>query len=226
MQGPSQAMPNTEYPSGEDVRDLLEQAEIDVCNLTFEEEIADAIDTWERETGYKPFLQGASASYFYDPPGPDFRGEARGGGRILELGRGFTAITAVACQITPTDSTGVAKTVLTDYNLLPYNALADNNPYTAIEFKYPVWGLPRSLKVTGTPGYSANIPDSAYRAMIKLAGAGALKTLREGLSQDAVEWAEGDVRERSSIELLQKLGNTWAAEARRAMRRFTLMVRY
>ncbi len=219
-------MPYTEYPSGEDLKDLLDEAEIDTCNLDMESAIEESIDVWERETGYRPFLQGASTSIYYDPPGPNFKGESRGGGRILELGRGFTAITAVAVQITPTDSAGAVKTVLTDFNLLPYNAVADKAPYTAIEFKYPIWGLPRSVKVTGTPGYSSELPPSVYRAIIKLAGSEVLKTIKEGISQDNVEFKEADITERNSIELIQKLGNTWESEARRVLTRFTLMTRY
>jgi hypothetical protein len=223
------AMPYDAYPAGEDLKDLLDEAGIDTCNFdtdSLDQAVEEAIDNIERDTGYKPLLQSASASYFYDPPGPDFKGSLRGGGRILELARGFTSVTAVALAITPTDSVGEAQTVLTDYNLLPYNAVADGVPYTAIEFKYPVWGLTRSVKVTGTPGYAAELPASLYRAILKLAGSEVLKTMREGLSQSPVDWSEADVHERSSIELIQKLGNSWSQEARRTIRRFTLVTRY
>jgi hypothetical protein len=213
-------MPYTEYPSGEDVKGLLDEAGIDGCHLDLESSALEAVAIWEGETRYKPFLQGESISIFYDPPGPNFRHEAKGGEKILLLDRGFTTITAVATGITPDDPVGDVLAAGAEYRLLPYNAVVDKRPYTSIEFVRVQWGGSRSIKVTGTPGYSSEIPADAYRAILKLAGSEALRTLKEGIAQGPVEWAEGDVRERSSIELLSKLGNTWSMEARRTMRRY------
>lgn len=120
-----------------------------------------AIEEWERSTGFRPFKEGGSASYRYDPPGPD---------GILELRAGFTAITAVAAYLNDTDETGVALIVLTDYELWPYEARAEDRPYTEIRFRRSVGSRARSVKVTGTRGYDDEIPYEAWVAVLKDAG--------------------------------------------------------
>ena len=47
-----------------------------------------------------------------------------------------------------------------------------------------------------------------------LAAAAACDGIREGIASEAVEWAEGDVRERKSVELADKLGMRWSGKAR------------
>lgn len=215
----------TDYPSGADLESMLTEAGFESCGVDLEASIEEAISWWEIETGYKPFLQGSSASYFYDPPGPNQKGLNKGGGKELFLARGFTAVTAVATGITPEDAVGTVLTVGTHYRLKPYNAAADNVPYTKIEFTYPVWGLAASIKVTGTPGYAAEIPASAYRGILKMAGAETLRSLRESMSISPTEWKEDDVTERLSIENVGKLGNTWTADAKKAVEMYRLWSR-
>lgn len=120
--------------------------------------IGAAIEEWERRTGFKPFKQAASASYRYDPPDPD---------GILDLKAGFTAITAVAAFLTDTDETGTVLTVLTDYELLPYDATTVDRPFTRILFRRSVGSRKRSLKVTGTKGFDDEIPYEAWLAVMQ-----------------------------------------------------------
>jgi hypothetical protein len=215
---PNYALP----PTGDDIGALLESAGISKCGLGLEEYALEALAIWENETGYKPFFKGASTSYFYDPPGPNQKGQNRGGARRMPLKRGFTAVTAVALYITPADAVGTVQTAGTDYRLIPYNAIADNQPFTAIEFTFPVWGQPASVKVTGPPGYAEVAPADAWYGILKIGAGLAATAIREGLSQGVVEWKEDDVMERMSIENIQKFGSGWANEGNRAKARYTL----
>ena len=219
-------MAQSDYPTGAEVQCFVEQSGL-VLPDHFDPNLYtdEAIALWEEETGYKPFKQGSSATYSYDPPGPDFKGEVRGGGKLLFLGRGFTTITAVKTGVTYNDATGTTLVATRDYRLLPYNYSADKVPITAIEFVSVPWGEPMSIRVTGTPGYSSELSDAVYAAIIKLAASRIAMAIREGIAGDVIEWAEDDVRERMSIELIQKLGTTWSSEARRAIARYTLITR-
>ena len=173
-----------------------------------------AINEWERLTDYKPFLAGSSASYRYDPPGPNRTTENRGGARRLFLDRGFTTVTEVVAGITADDPTGTVLVVDVDYRLWPVNAATDLQPYTAIDFIHVRHGQPNSIKVTGPPGYSVLLEAAVFRAILEIGAGEAMTGLQVALSSDAIEWAEGDVRERSSVELVQKMGTQWRTHGR------------
>lgn len=186
--------------------------------------IQGAIDAWEEDTGYLPFLEGESADFYYDPPGPNRRGESRGGGRQLCLDRGFTRIDQIHVGITTTDLTGQLLTLDSDYRFIPYNALAQLRPITRIEFTYPQWGAPRSIKVTGNPGYSAALKAEVWQAIREDAAGRVCEGLREGRGGRAVEWTDGEgVHERKSIELLEQWGSTWRRRSLDVRRHYTLL---
>lgn len=208
------------YPTEDDVTALLEGSGFTVpAGLDVLPYVYAAIDEFESETGYRPFLAGSSATYSFDPPGPNFLTNDRGGGRRLILNQGFATITAVRVGVT-TDSTGTLLTENTDYYLMPANHAANKLPITSIVFVSPQWGPTNSITVTGTPGYFTTIRPEVFNAIRDLAGSLYAKALKEGTAYtDPVEIKEGDVSERRSIELLGKLGDTWRASANRTILR-------
>lgn len=222
-----------EQITGEDVKKLFDAngIEYDEACVDFEVYVLEAIAFWNKETGYNPFLAAEFASpddyptYTYDPPGPNLKGNSRGGGRLLFLGRGFIAVTEVRTGITPDDTEGTLRTVGTDYRLKPYNAVNDSVPYTSIEFTYPVSGQPASVSVKGRPGYCSELPDDVWSALRNLAAAAAAEAIREELSQSPIEWSEDDVKERGTVELVQKFGTSWKAAGMRTLHRYVLMAR-
>lgn len=214
-------MPYSSYPVGDDVKSLMEASGIEVSSsFNFDIYAEEAAEAWERETRYRPFLAGDSTSYYYDPPGPNAHSQVRGGSRLLFLERGFTSITEVKNAITASDPAGTTLTEGEDYRLLPYNAEADGVPYTSIEFIATQYGLPASIKVTGIPGYCTELSASVWNAVCKLAAASVARAFKEGLAQGLIEYKEDDVTERGSIELVQKAGDSWHAEAMRVARQF------
>lgn len=131
-----------------------------------------AVAEWERLTGFRPWLETGSASYFYDPP----RVERRG---FLDLATGFTAISAVAVGITPDDATGTVLTVSEDYVLRRFVENDSDTPYVAIQFLRGLSSRPQSIKVTGTKGYDDEIDDEVWLVVARQAATLAAEDLTQ-----------------------------------------------
>lgn len=173
----------------------------------------EAIDEFESETGYEPFLADSSTSQLrFDPPGVNQRGRVKGGAKRLLLNNAFATITEVLVGVT-TDFAGTALTVDVDYRTLPLNSAALLQPITEIEFFTTQWGEPGSIRITGKRGYWTSIRAEIWGAIRKLTCARASQGLREKFSQGYVEMKLGDEAVRRSIELLQKFGDTWLKSA-------------
>lgn len=223
-------MPATyaEYPTAQEVLDLFTAAGLTLPSGMDETAVDPflyaAISEWEDLTRYHPFLEGASASFYYDPPGPNRKGENRGGGRTLLLDRGFTAITSIYTDVEADGTGGTLLVVGDDYRIEPYNAGANAEPYTRITFTAVQWGSPMSVKVTGTPGYTADLSAEVWNAIRMLAASNVCQALKEGRAGKAIEWSDGDgTSERKSIELLGQWGATWGKSARLTAKRHTLL---
>ena len=85
------------------------------------------------------------------------------------------------------------------------------------------WGIVNSVRITGKPGYSENIPAEVWEAVRRLTASRIAMGLREKLSQSPVEGKLGDESIRFSIELLQKAGETWSSEAKAILMRYRFM---
>ena len=140
--------------------------------------VNDAINWWQLQTGYAPFLAGASdTTRYFTPPGANEFHQGplwyslRGGSTKLWLDSGAKSITSVVTGISY-DSTGavVAGTTLvenTDYVLYPLNYAAKSLPVEWIEFYTRLWGSQKAISVTGKFGYANPLPDSAWNAIQK-----------------------------------------------------------
>lgn len=215
----------TAYPQATDVSAFVDAAGVSIPTgfgvTQFEQVASAAVNEWERLTGYRPFLATtATASFYYDPPGPNDRGESRGGARRLILDRGFTTVSEVRNGITTTDTAGTVLTAGTDYRLWPKNAPQDSQPYTCIDFVGVQYGEPDSIKVTGTAGYATAINAEVYQAVLEIAAGDIMSAVMQGISTDPAEWKEGDVSERNSVELVQKLGEQWRNKGRSTALRY------
>ena len=174
----------------------------------------DAIGDWESRTRYVPFLSALEDQEFtYDPPGPNLTGRQRGGGRTLELRRGFIGISQVRTGVVPEDTDGTTLTEGTDYTLLPYEAGEGTEPYTQIEFTSVQFGAPGSVKVMGTPGYAAEIPARAWNAIRKLAGARVLGAMNESRATTGAKIKIGEDAKDNTAGLAESWGSRWKSEA-------------
>lgn len=209
------------YPVKDDVEALVSGAGITIpATFNVEYQLYGAIEELEQTTGYRPFLAGASDTYRFDPPGPNDRGMRRGGSRLLLLDQAFVTVTEVRTGVTPDDA-GTVLVENEDYYLRPENYDKHLEPITQILFASIQYGLPRSIKVTGTPGYAEEIRADVWNAVRDLAAGRVAHALRQGIAAgQPIDWTSGDVSERRSIELLQKLGDAWYSGARRVIARY------
>lgn len=208
------------YPGLSDVQLLLSSSGISLpATYDASYEMYGAISEWETATNCVPFLAGASATYKFDPPGPNWNNYTLGGGRRLLLPKPFATITAVKIGVTP-DYAGQTLTENTDFWLLPANHAAEKRPITEIRFAVAVRGPQNSIEVTGTPGYYTTINAEVWNAIRCLAAARICKSLRESFAVDANEWSEGDVSEKLDANLLKTAGDGWLATAQRAMAKY------
>lgn len=115
---------------------------------------------------------------YYTPQGPE-RGQSqaqyrttfgRGGSSLLETDNGFVSVTQVTTGIgydpSGNEINGTVRTLHTEYDLYPENALAGRSPYEWLEFSFPLYGTRRSVKVTGRFGFCDNLSENVWRAIL------------------------------------------------------------
>jgi hypothetical protein len=141
---------------------------VDTAPADLQDYIDAALEEFEDRTGFRPFLQGSSAAWRFDPP--EF-------GQRLELRAGYTEITEVRTGLSATNATGTVLTVEEDYILLPYDARARNRPFTAIQFLASTGTGDKSIKVTGKKGFHNEIAEDAWLAVLGRAAVLAVEDL-------------------------------------------------
>jgi len=190
--------------------------------LFFDEAINAAVAEWERETGWVPFLSGASQTRTYDPPGPSpgnvqgpvgvFYGvNSVGGSRKLFLNAGVRSVTTVKVGVTLT-SAGTALTQNQDFWLRPQNATNYDRPFTYIEFGYPQYGSPQSITVTAPFGFGSTVPDDAWLAIMKKSAKHLVPMLQTAQFGGLLKWADADASEQYREKPFQSLINSWDAQ--------------
>lgn len=154
--------------------------------------INSAIQTWERLTGYVPFVASSSGVAYFDPPGSPSRLHSRhGGGRVLELDTGYTEITSIKLGVTQS-SPGTE--VNLDYvYFLPINNEQKGLPIDALEFASPIYGPPRSIEITGTRGYTTTLPADVFQAILQLAAGEYIVTYLSSFTGGVESVREADV---------------------------------
>jgi hypothetical protein len=120
----------------------------------------------------------------------------RGGGKLLELDAGLISITSLSVMNTtyvqgmPGDTAGVG-----NYWLQPVDAPSYGRPYEYIEFWAPVLGSPQTGVITGVWGYSLQVPDDAWSAILAGAAWNVMAPVAARRSQGAVRRTQGEVSE-------------------------------
>lgn len=119
--------------------------------------ISAAVDSWERDTLYKPFkVEAADTTRYFSPL------ESWPNG-ILNLRSGYISITSITTGLSATELTGTVLTVDVDYWLEP---MGTDGPYNYVRFASYQSGVPKSIKIIGKRGYNASeIPAEAWLAV-------------------------------------------------------------
>ena len=147
----------TDYPTEADVQAFLVNAGVTATPPEgLQMYIDSAVEEWENNTGYTPFLADPSDSEVsFDGPAPL---------RYLELKGAFASITSLYYGVTSTYA-GTLGTVNSDYFTDTYLGAI-----IGIEFTGMISGQ-RSVKITGKKGFCTELPAKVYRAIIEKAAA-------------------------------------------------------
>lgn len=201
--------------------------------LDLESFAAAAVRQWETETGWEPFLADVDVdnldqTRYFDPPGPNVRGEFVGGGNHLTLDCGIVELDTVHTGWSATTA-GTAQLAGTDFRLWPYNADPLDKPWTELRFKYRQWGEPQSIRLVGRFGYAATVPDNAWTAILHYGVILALPEIAANITGGGnLEFQELGVTERFGAGFLTGtggkddpgLGGAWMREWERVVRLF------
>ncbi len=188
------------YPVGADLVNLLTACGFagtganDFAALEPGTKVQAAIEAWEEETEWFPFLSpGVVQTRLFDPPGPPARRDGflslRGGGSRLSLGAGLLALSGVTVS-------GADYDPAFQFLLRPDNAPLRGKPYTAIEFLSPVFARAGYVAVTGVWGYTLACPAKAREAILAQAAALCVPALALLISRGLIERKAGDESER------------------------------
>lgn len=218
-------MPQPAYPTAAEVQAFLVAGGVTVSSALLAQlpvMALAAIQSFESETDRKPLLAAAGTRRF-DPP------DTRDGSLYLEADLA-AAPTSVSYQPAGQPATALVATtvdVLGDYDVEPFNASAKGEPFTKLVFRRWRYGggwcgdaYRGSLYVTGLWGYGVQIPDDAWKAILRLAACEALTVLAldsGGVSSLKMETFE--TRYPAGGQYAGDYGR-WMGEAQKVMNRY------
>lgn len=142
----------TSWPTPSDVENQL--LTMGVTATISEKDVSRVISEFKLRTGRPQFFVDGAVEADYDVNPPD----TRGGTAILYV-NDFSAITGIV-------SNGRTLTESTDYWLTREIEGDSATPYISVSFNSACFGGPRSVTITGTPGY-ASIPDDVWMAVLE-----------------------------------------------------------
>lgn len=215
------------YPTAAELSTVLTNAGITVGSLDTQSAVDAARVEFERRVGRR-MLAGSSLTRYYAPPANDEG--------YLDLGRDLVTCTAV--KIAYEGASEETLTLDTDYWLLPRNARADTpaRPWTGIELARRWWAAApsdaamraswhRAVRVTGTWGYDATIPEDAWLAMLHRAAALVAPQAGSALNDGRTQYTDAGVQTSwgtAPYLELRRTGDMWFEAAVKRYRRMRL----
>lgn len=162
-----------------------------------------AIEEWERETRYTPFLADtADQTIYYSPTDIEFPPNDY---PLLDLAKaggpgGIVSVTSLKVAVTST-STGTTLSLTQDYALRPRNAPLKEKPYTYIQFTrtpfagvWPLGSVADSIVLTAKRGYWPTLNPIAKHSILARAAELIVPVVAAQKQDGAVQWREGDVQ--------------------------------
>lgn len=185
--------------------------------------IAAAIDWWERETGFIPFLNESLAvtTRTYNAPGPFNQAlpSSSGGKQVLALDGGLLG----APTITVAGSASAITTLVEGTSF--WRVLRNNKwPCLAIRFAIPIYGIPNGVSVTGPFGFCSVLPDQAFAGILAYACYQGFLDLQASTAgpgaQGLVEQRVGDVVKKWGDHPLGSFGDSMLTKAKASLASF------
>lgn len=184
--------------------------------------VSAAIDRFESITGRLPMLAISSTTLYFDPPTPDSGHPNWRNGVLMDLDFPFTAITRVATDCSPTNSTGTTLTIGTDVLLEPNNYALKRLPIESLKFLAGFSSSSRSIGVTGTPGSYAAWPPDAWFGVLACAAANfAADVLSGAIGAGMASYKEADVSEDYGEAAFGANVDMWKVRETAAILRYT-----
>jgi hypothetical protein len=147
------------WPTASALEQALTEAGVTLpLSATSTSALAEAIERWEHETGWLPFIALETATQVQYPLYDHDRGT-----RLVDLRAGIpTGVTAPTITL---DDTALTAGYDEDYQLWPLDAARRGKPYQYVRLSYYQKGL---LKVTAKWGYclTADVPEIAFQAVL------------------------------------------------------------
>lgn len=200
-------MPYTSYPTAANALALLPTSiSSQIPTVESDAAVDAAIASFENQTGWRPFLAGATATSRI-LPSPDYRT----GRSVLILPQGAVSVTEVQVDLNDA-GVGTVLTPVREYNLEPTGADTNGRPFTRIAFGRfgPDYGgsfiisdalftrqsaYAGKCKVTARWGFCTELPADVFLAIMRKAAGDLLLGAKTRLSGGLVSWEEADVKE-------------------------------
>jgi len=193
-------------------------------------QLAAAVDSWNRRTGYRPFFQTSTTpvAVLVDPPGPDRAANWGGGSGLLFLPNGLLGLTSLVTQYDPTTTPvgGDTLTINQDFWLCPGLAPTQvpPEPWTSIKFGRPQRGTPQSIQITGVWGYCQNqVPDDAWLAILNMGVANCLQELVAAIATGPTNFKMLDDAISYDAAMLKGIGGGLTRQYERVLMRYRLL---
>lgn len=214
-------MSHSSAPTDSDVQTFVTKAGVALpAGFAFDGLAAAAVAEFQRRTGQVPFiLDSVDVARYYDPPGARSSSDRT----VLELDAGLLTCVSVSVGVSADDPSGQPLDLQRQLRLCPLNAPALGQPYTWIEFPFPLFGAPSSVKIVGRWGYSSTWPDDAWQAVLRLGAWMAAQDVQQGIATRGTTLKEGDESVAFSDEALKNLGASWQSYVDRVVGRYRLV---
>lgn len=155
------------YPTVQELKDFLVAGQLVTDPTTSPESLLDyanaideAIDAWETDTGYLPFVAtGTPTTRVFDMPSSSTRDRT-----YIQFNSGAVSVSSVVVD-------GTTLTSGTDYFLLPRNASVQRQPYQSVLLyrRNVPYSTPQSVSITADWGYTSTLQEDAFTAVMKRA---------------------------------------------------------
>ncbi len=194
-------MPITAYPLPADVEKLLLAAGVPaekIAELDLGNAVIVAVESWESDTGYHPFLASESDEAIelrFSPPRS----------ATLELAAGFVTISEVR-------EGNVTLIEGTHYELRPSNANTRGEPTTELRFFYRARN---DIFVSGIAGYNFSLTQRVFDAIARRAALHVAPELMDALASTAAS-AGGEIKSKKSGDV--EIQYTTASESKTSLK--------
>ncbi len=203
-------MKYTKYPTIEDIKEFCEGLNIESPEkYPIESTIKSIVRKFERFTGWDKFLAPKETKTLC------FNLET------LSKNNGLIHLPIPLLEITEIrDNNNKTYYNLEDWDLYPENALENNIPYEWIKLNKKTFKGVRKLHITGIWGYSREVPEDVWMAILKKGSAEILHAMLISISKGLKSWKQFGVSEEYGGPFYADLFKQWNEDFNHTVQRY------